>query len=128
MLEIRLATEELKQDVLRPALDNLVITEAVGMLQIQQADHQPNGQARTPRRAHTGTSNLQRGAKQIRNNRMTASARFALQMRRNGRFNLSPWHASSKHSKWVAHIDHGVDAGSKKITGIGHKQLKFDTS
>ena len=53
---------------------------------------------------------------------VATSARLALQVRRNGRFNLSPWHAGGKHSKWVAHIDHGVDAGSKEVVGIGHKQ------
>ena len=123
MLEIVLATEELKQDILRPALDDLVITEAIGVLQIQQADHQPNGQPRTPSRTHSGTCNLQCVAKGIRDNRMSASAWFALQVRCNGGFNLRPWHAGGKHGKWVAHIDHGVDAGSKEVTRMGHKQV-----
>jgi hypothetical protein len=45
-----------------------------------------------------------------------------LKVRGNGGFNLGPWHAGGKYGKWVTHIDHGVEAGSKEVDRIGHKQ------
>ena len=51
-LKIFLTAEDLVVDVLRPALAHRLVTLGVRVLEVQQADHQPNWQARPTRGTH----------------------------------------------------------------------------
>jgi len=101
VLKVLLATEELKQHVLRPALHHLVIAKAISVLEVQQAEHQADRQTRAPRWADAHAGDLGGGAKQVRDWRKTPHAGLAHEKRGHAGFDLIPGHAGGQHGQGV---------------------------
>jgi hypothetical protein len=92
MLEVHLAGEVLHVRRLQPALQDLVIREVVGVLQIQQSDHHPNrqrGAARALRRRREQVGDLLNDA--------------------------LPGHRICKPDQWMIRPDNLIQASSKQI-------------
>ena len=64
-VEVELAAEELEVDVLRPALDERLVALAVGVLQVEERDHQPHGQPRATGGADAGAGELRGCAEKV---------------------------------------------------------------
>ncbi len=119
--KVFLAAEKLKVHVLRPAFDDTVVAQVVGMLEIKQGHHQADRQSGLAGRADACTGHSHGGAVQVETLNDSASTITVLKNRRQVRFDLRPRHAGSQHSQRVAKINHGVKPGAEKIGGCHRK-------
>ena len=83
----------------------------------QRLEHQANGQARAACRADTAAELAIECTGKV-NARHTRGRLDPMgQLRRNRRFNRSPWQLLGQHDQWMPQIDHLVQARAKK-TGV----------
>jgi hypothetical protein len=116
------AAEELPQDVLAPAHHQVFVTEVEAVFEVQQADHQANGQLRTSGVRATGTHKGRGGAKQTLVFKDLTAAILVLELCRYGLLDLAPWQAGCQHRQWIVQIDHGVDSAAEKVYWL-HLQI-----
>lgn len=120
-LEIDLAAQELEVDALRPMLDEGLVALVVGVLQVEQRNHQKYGQARSTSFADTGTGHRQVGEDQVGTFDQPTFAMTVRKHRRQRAFDARPWHARGKLCHRVAQIDHLVKSSQEEVVG-GHRR------
>ena len=114
------ATEELPDHVLAPAFAEFFVAQVEGVLEVQQRDHQADRQTRTACVAHAGASELRGGAEEIGILDHATTAILVREQRGQRGFDRGPGHARGQHRQRVAHVDHRVQPGAKKVVG-GHR-------
>ena len=125
-LEVDLAAEELEVHVLRPALDDGLVALVVGVLEVQQRDHQPDGQARAACVVDTGANQFGRCAEQICiSNHASGSGAMREQRRQRG-LDLRPRHPCGQDGQRVTHVDHVIQPGAEEVVG-SHRRVASRT-
>jgi len=109
------AAEELPDHVLAPALHQFLVAEVEAVLQVQQAGHEANRQARAARVAHTAAEFHGVLAKQIGCDLLIDGAILTIELRRQRGFDLRPGQSRRQHHQRVPHVDHGIQARAEKV-------------
>jgi len=112
------AREELPARGIGPAGYPTLVGLVVGVLEIQQGDHDAHGYARATGIA-LATRHGGRLAKQIQVGHSQPIAGFAHKEVRQRGFDLLPRHARGQNSQWVAQVDHLVDTAAKEVISGG---------
>ena len=116
------AAEELPLHVLGPAFDEFLVAQVKAVLEVQQADHQADGQARTAGRTDAAAELGVVGAQQIVTAKPLARQHLARQLRRHRRFDRGPGQPRGEHRQRVPQVDHLVQPGAEKIVRA-HRQI-----
>ena len=116
------AAEELPLHVLGPAFDEFFVAQVEAVLEVQQAGHQADGQARAAGRTDAAAELDVIGAQQIFTAKPLGGQRLAGQLRRHRRLDLGPGQPRGEHCQRVPQIDHLVQPGAEKIVRA-HRQI-----
>jgi hypothetical protein len=109
-LEVVEPAEELPVQVLAPALDQFLVAEVEGILQVDQAGHEPNRQPRPPRVAHAATELHLVFAKHVTGHTLLRRTVLSLELGGQRRLDQGPRQPRGQHSQRVPQIDHLVQA------------------
>ena len=121
-LVARHAAEELPNHVFTPAFNDGLIAQIMGVLEIQQRDHQPDGQTRASGQTHVGAGHLERGAEQVGVFQALARASLVREQQGQGRFDLGPGYAGGQYGQGVTQVDHLIEPGAKEV--VGHRSTR----
>jgi hypothetical protein len=116
------AAEVLPDDVLAPALDQFLIAEVEAVLEVEQRDHQPHGQAGATGVGDAAGDQRQGWAKEVGARNGVSLAILVGEQGRHGLFDLAPGQATAQHHQAVTRIDHAVQACPKEVVG-GHRTV-----
>jgi hypothetical protein len=109
------AAEELPLHVLGPAFDEFFIAEVEAVLQVEQADHQVDGQPRAAGRADAATELAVERASQILADHALGRLGLVGQPGRHRRFDRGPRQPRGKYRQRVPKIDHLVQPRAKEV-------------
>ena len=121
----RHAAEVLPDHIFRPALHQFLVAELVGVLEVQQAGHQPDGQARAACCCNADACDLHGRAEQIVLRNGPTFTHLAGKVRCQCRLDLRPGQPAGQHRQRVAQVDHLGQRLAEEISalnGIGHRQ------
>ena len=124
MLVVIHAAEKLPQHVLAPTGADLLIAEVEAVLEVEQADQQPNGQPGPTRATHARTHELLSGAPQVMALNALPCAVLAFELRRQGSLDLLPRQTLSQHGQRIPQINHRIDSAAKKVQRLHSKSLR----
>ena len=113
--------EELPDHVLGPALNQIFVAEVEAVLQVQQAGHQADGQARPSSRADSATELDVIGAQQIGPALALGRPGLTGQLRRHRSVDGAPPQPRGLHRQRVLQVDHRVQSGAKEVV-CGYRQ------
>jgi len=116
-LVVLLAAEILPDNSLGPAGHHVLVAEVKGVLEVEERGHEPDRQARTPRRTHPGSGDFQGWVEQVAAGHPLAWPILAGEGRRQGRFDSLPRHPSRQHRQRMPQVDHLVQSGAEKVAG-----------
>ena len=114
-LVVRHAAEELPLHVLGPTLDQLFVAEVEAVLQVQQADHQADGQTWAAGRADAAAELALECTGQIGADHALGRLGLVGQLGRNRRFDRDPRQPRAQHRQRVPQIDHLIQTRAKKV-------------